>query len=190
MNYKIYLLIDLYLMYKKAWLPVSIFGLASWLIAKSCWKHYINMLCFYDYIFDNIAHILFGAWVFIGLYVILFKLLLGVKKFQIRNFKLLIMSIIVIFIFTALIDTTNEFTNDKLGIYTQKAYKHDLNNTYFDLIGTGIVILLSLITSTRSAIVYRKRKLLLTINVIRKINQGGKLNAESSALLSAHRHKR
>ena len=158
MNYKVHLLIDLYLKYKKVWVHVSIIGLVSWLITKLCWKHYINILCSYDYIFDSIAHTLFGVWVFIGLYIVLFKLLLWVKKFQIRNFKLLIMSIIVILIFTILIDSTNEFTNDKLGKYTQKAYKHDLNNTYFDLIGTGIVLLLSLITSTRNAIVYRKRK--------------------------------
>jgi len=152
---KVYLLINLYLSYQKIWIYITINGLISWLITKLCWKHYITFLCPYDNIFDSITHILFGIWIFIGLYIVFFQLLLWIRKFQIRNFKLLITLIIVILLVSLFIDSTNEFTNNKLGKYSQKAYKHDLKNTYFDLIGTSIIVLLSL---TRSVIIYRKKK--------------------------------
>ncbi len=152
MKNKAYLFIDIYRMNRKIFPYLTFFGLASWIFIKLCWLKYVTIFCSFEHKLDNISHFLFGMWIFLLFYIILFKLILWIRKFQVRNLKLFFILIVLISIITIYFDITNEFTNDKSGKYTPKAYEHDLNNAYYDLLGSGIMIFIILITSYKRGI--------------------------------------
>lgn len=135
-----HVLMSLYHIYKMIWLPITILGIFSWTVSKACWKHVLNIevLCSNDSLFDNASHVLFGVWIFVIPCILSFKFLLWKKKFEIGEVKLLVA---LIFISAILFDCINEFTN----YISPEAYKHDLKNTYYDLFGTCLVAVLSVI---------------------------------------------
>lgn len=139
----------LYKNYKKIFWPITIFGFFFWLLGKLCWINIITFhyICDYALIYDAIAHILFGIWVFISTFIFCF-FIVKLQMYTLRQMNALISVFIFTIIFAFIVNCTNEFPKKLSKDYNQKALENDELNTFFDISGNLFIIIFSIVKVT------------------------------------------
>ncbi len=145
--------LQLYKDYWKMFFPITIFGIIFWALDKLIT---FDLLSPFYYIFSASAHILFGIWFFIAVYIIIYTLLLKFKKYRIRNIETFVLSILIVLSVSIYFDLTNEFVNNYSSNNCDRTYLDDVLDTYFNVLGTLFIFLCS--AYTFKFVLYKKRR--------------------------------